>query len=103
MEVTLKSKNVELARPIRDYIEKKVLKLQKFFQGDSINAQVVVSAEKGLQIAEVTVQVNGLLLRGEEKTGDMYASIDGAVDKIERQIRKYKTESIGGCVRPVQA
>jgi putative sigma-54 modulation protein len=91
MEVTLKSKNVELARPIRDYIEKKVLKLQKFFQGDSINAQVVVSAEKGLQIAEVTVQVNGLLLRGEEKTGDMYASIDGAIDKIERQIRKYKT------------
>ena len=50
-----------------------------------------MSAEKGLQIAEVTVQVNGLLLRGEEKTGDMYASIDGAVDKIERQIRKYKT------------
>ena len=41
-----------------------------------------VSAEKGLQIAEVTIQVNGLLLRGEEKTGDMYASIDGAVDKL---------------------
>ena len=92
MEVTMKSKNIELSKAIRDYAEKKVLKLQRFFQGDSVNAQVVVSTEKGLQIAEVTIQVNGLLLRGEEKTGDMYASIDGAVDKIERQIRKYKTK-----------
>ena len=92
MEVTMKSKNIELSKAIREYAEKKVLKLQRFFEGDSVNAQVVVSAEKGLHIAEVTIQVNGLLLRGEEKTGDMYASIDGAVDKIERQIRKYKTK-----------
>ena len=92
MEVTMKSKNVELSKALRDYAEKKVLKLQRFFEGDSVNAQVVVSTEKGLQIAEVTIQVNGLLLRGEEKTGDLYASVDGAVDKIERQIRKYKTK-----------
>ncbi|NLS44976.1 MAG: ribosome-associated translation inhibitor RaiA [Firmicutes bacterium] len=87
----MQSKNVELSKALRDYAEKKVLKLQKFFEGDSVYAQVVFSAQKGLQIAEVTMQVNGLLLRGEEKTGDMYASLDGAVDKIERQVRKYKT------------
>mgnify|MGYP001121061723 CR=1 FL=1 len=92
MEVIIKPKNMEVTKPIREYAEKKVSKLQRFFQGDSINSQVVVSIEKGLQIAEVTIQVNGLILRGEEKTGDMYASIDGAVDKIERQIRKYKTK-----------
>ena len=40
---------------------------------------------------EVTMNVRGLLLRCEEKTGDMYASIDGAVDKLERQIHKFKT------------
>ena len=68
----MKTKNVELSKALRDYAEKKVHKLQRFFEGDSVNAQVVISAEKGLQIAEVTIQVNGLLLRGEEKTGDAY-------------------------------
>ena len=92
MNITMKTKNVELSKALRDYAEKKVHKLQRFFEGDSVNAQVVISAEKGLQIAEVTIQVNGLLLRGEEKTGDLFASVDGAVDKIERQIRKYKTK-----------
>jgi putative sigma-54 modulation protein len=41
---------------------------------------------------EITLQVNGLLMRGEEQTEDMYASIDGAVEKVERQVRKFKTK-----------
>ncbi|MDI7247662.1 MAG: ribosome-associated translation inhibitor RaiA [Bacillota bacterium] len=91
MEITVKGKNVEVTKPLRDYAEKKVRKIQRFFEGDMIDAQVTMGIEKGLHIVEVTMQINGLLLRGEEKTGDMYASLDGAVDKIERQIRKYKT------------
>ncbi len=91
MEITVKGKNVEVTRALRDYAEKKVRKIQRFFEGDMIDAQVTMGIEKGLHIVEVTMQINGLLLRGEDKTGDMYASVDGAVDKIERQIRKYKT------------
>ncbi|MEW6106720.1 MAG: ribosome-associated translation inhibitor RaiA [Bacillota bacterium] len=91
MEITIKGKNVEVTKALRDYAEKKVSKIQRFFEGDMIDAQVTMGIEKGLHIVEVTMQINGLLLRGEEKTGDMYASVDGAVDKIERQIRKYKT------------
>jgi len=91
MEITIKGKNIEVTKALRDYAEKKVSKIQRFFEGDMIDAQVTMGIEKGLHIVEVTMQINGLLLRGEEKTGDMYASVDGAVDKIERQIRKYKT------------
>lgn len=91
MEITIKGKNVEVTKALRDYAEKKVNKIQRFFEGDKIDAQVTMGIEKGLHIVDVTIQINGLLLRGEEKTGDMYASVDGAVDKIERQIRKYKT------------
>ena len=47
--------------------------------------------EKGRHIVEVTVPVNGMLLRGEEATDDMYASIDLVVEKLEKQIDKYKT------------
>ncbi|MEW5865604.1 MAG: ribosome-associated translation inhibitor RaiA [Bacillota bacterium] len=91
MEITVKGKNVEVTKALRDYAEKKVRKIQRFFEGDTIDAQVTMDVEKGFHVVEVTMQVNGLLLRGEDKTGDMYASVDGAVDKIERQIRKYKT------------
>ncbi len=91
MEIAIKGKNVEVMRALREYADKKVRKIQRFFEGDTLDAQVTLGAEKGLQVVEVTIQVDGLLLRGEEKTGDMYASVDGAVDKIERQIRKYKT------------
>ncbi len=91
MDITVKGKNVEVTKSLREYAEKKVRKIERFFEGDTIDAQVTMSVEKGLHAVDVTLQVNGLLLRGEERTGDMYASVDGAVDKIERQIRKYKT------------
>ncbi|NLW59190.1 MAG: ribosome-associated translation inhibitor RaiA, partial [Firmicutes bacterium] len=46
----------------------------------------------GIHVVDITISINGLLLRGEEKSTDMYSSVDGAVEKIERQIHKYKTK-----------
>lgn len=92
MQVVVKGKNIEVTSALRDYAVKKVQKLERFFKSNVMEAQVALRVEKGLHIVDVTVQVDGLLLRGEEKSGDMYASIDGVVDKIERQIRKYKTK-----------
>ncbi len=91
MLVNIKGKNVDVTPALRDYSEKKVAKISKFFEKNPVGAQVTMSTERGKHVVDITVQVDGLLLRGEEKTNDMYGSIDGAVDKIERQIRKFKT------------
>lgn len=92
MKVLVKGKNFEISEPLRKYTEKKVAKIGKFLTAQPMLAQVTVAFERGLYIVDVTVQVKDLLVRGEEKTNDLYASIDGAVDKIERQIQKFKTK-----------
>jgi len=92
MRIIVKGKNLEITPDLRNYAEKKVGKLSRFFEGrPEILAEVMMRIEKEQDIVEITVQVDGILLRGEEKNEDLYASIDGAVEKIERQVRKHKT------------
>lgn len=91
MNVIMNGKNIEITDALRDYAERKVAKVAKFFEKSPLGSQVTLSTERGFHIVEITVQVDGLLLRAEEKTSDMYASIDGAIDKIERQVHKFKT------------
>lgn len=92
MLVTVIGKNIEVTNALREYAEKKVSKIVKFFEKSPVGAQVTLSTERGKHIVDITVQVNGLLLRGEAKSNDMYASIDGAIEKIERQVQKFKTK-----------
>lgn len=91
MKISINGKNIEVTNALREYAEKKVAKITKFFEKNPVGAQVTLSTERGKHIVDITVQVDGLLLRGEEKSNDMYASIDGAIDKIERQVHKFKT------------
>ena len=88
----IRGKNIELTQPLRDYVEKRVGKITKYFDNiDEINVMLVL--EKGRHIVEVTAEVpGGLVLRGEESTMDMYTSIDLVVEKLERQIHKQKTK-----------
>lgn len=90
MQVILTGRNIEVTEALRDYAEKKLSRLDKYFYRP-LTAQVTLSAEKGRHIAEVTVPLDGLVLRGEEASEDMYASIDAIIDKLERQIHKFKT------------
>lgn len=92
MKVLVKGKNFEVSDALRQYAEKRVAKIGKFLTAQPMVAQVTMGVERGMHIVDVTLQVKDLLVRGEEKTNDMYASIDGAVDKIERQIQKFKTK-----------
>jgi putative sigma-54 modulation protein len=92
MLVAVNGKNIEVTNALREYAEKKVTKIVKFFEKSPLEAQVTLSTQRGKHIVDITVQVNGLLLRGEAKTNDMYTSIDAAIDKIERQVHKYKTK-----------
>lgn len=93
MRFNIRGENVEVTSSLKDYIIKKVEKLEKYFE-EAILTEVQVKLnvyEKGSKV-EMTIPVKGLLLRAEEQHLDMYAAIDLIVDKLERQVRKYKTK-----------
>ena len=90
MQLNFAGKNVEVTQALRDVTEKKLGKLEKYFQRDIVG-NVTFSTEKNRKIIEVTINLPGTILRAEESSDDMYASIDKTVDILERQIRKYKT------------
>ena len=92
MDVIVRGKNVEITDALRDYVTKKINKMAKLVDHYAVvTAHVVLSVEKGRHIVEVTIPLEGYLLRAEQSHSDMYASIDLVVDKLERQYRKYKT------------
>lgn len=91
MKITVSGKNLEVTSGLRNAMEKKLLKLDKYFV-PNVEAHATLSVEAERQTVEVTIPFNGVILRGEESTDDMYASIDLVMDKIERQIRKQKTK-----------
>jgi len=91
MKFTITEKKVQITEELREFAEKKIGKLDRFFKTES-EAFITFSVERGRYIAEVTVKNNGMFYRVTETTGDMKASIDSAVASIERQIRKNKTK-----------
>jgi len=91
MNYIITGKNVALTDALKATVEKKMGKLEKYFTGD-VEAHITLSVQKTKQIVEVTIPFNGMILRAEESTGDMYSSIDNVVEKIEKQIIKHKTK-----------
>lgn len=89
MKITTTARHYELTPALKDYAERKVLNLKKYF--DQIGtAQITYSLEKYRHAVEISVHVNGRDFNSKEESEDMYASIDKVVDKLERQILKYK-------------
>lgn len=89
MRVTVKGRNVQVTEPLKAYAEKKLQKLTKYFH--NINeAEVTQSIQRNWHIVEVLVEGDGIFLRGEERSGDMYASIDAVVEKLEKQLERFK-------------
>ena len=91
MRVIVSGKNVEVTDALRNSIESKLTKLDKFFN-EELEAKATLSVQKARQIIEVTIPINGSFLRAEEAMEDMYAAIDKVVDKLQRQLRKHKTK-----------
>ena len=89
MKVQVRGRNVDVTSALRDYVGKRVGKLDKYIDNFG-DAQVTMRVEKDSHRIEVTIPINGMILRGEESTGDMYTSIDLVVEKLEKQIAKYK-------------
>ena len=91
MAITVRGKNIEITPALKEYVVKRSNKITKYF--DTLGEiTAILAVEKGRHIIELTVPVNGMILRGEEATTDMYTSIDLVVDKIEKQIEKYRTK-----------
>lgn len=91
MKLTISGKNMAVTDALRDVIEKKMGKLDKYFYED-VPVDITLSVEKNRQIIEVTIPFSGVIIRAEESTDDMYQSIDKVIDVLERQIRKHKTK-----------
>ena len=90
MKLSVRGKNLEVTVALREYIEKRVDKLSRYFE-TPVTVQVLLSLEKEERKVEVTCFVESVVLRGVESNLDMYAAIDLVVDKIIRQIHKHKT------------
>ena len=90
MKITIVERKIKISEELRDYAIKKVTKLDRYFHKDT-SATITFSELKGRQTAEVTVRHSGMVFRAEETTTDMFASVDGMISSIEKQIRKNKT------------
>jgi putative sigma-54 modulation protein len=94
MELIVKGRNVEITDRLRDYVEKKIGKLDRYLPGIT-EAWVELSTEdakaaQDRQVCQVTIRSNGTILRAEERSDDMFMSIDTVLDKMYRQIARYK-------------
>ena len=91
MRVTVIGKNIEVTPALKGIVEKKISKMDRYFE-PHIEARATLSVHKNKQTIEVTIPFNGVILRCEESTPDMYKSIDLVENKLQRQIRKQRTK-----------
>ena len=83
-------KKVDVSDALREYAQKKISKLDKYFKNEA-EASVAFIREANRHVVEITVANEGLFYRSKENRDDMYAAIDGGLAAIERQIHKNKT------------
>jgi putative sigma-54 modulation protein len=101
LDVEVTTRNMELTDQIHDYVTKKVSKLDRYINGieearvDLAHAKSARSASDR-QVAQITVRGKGFILRAEERSDNIYAAIDTAVDKIQRRIYRYKGKRYRG-------
>ena len=94
MNIIISGKNMEVGDVLRKYVEKKVQKLNRYLPTAS-EARVELAVEgtkdaEHSQVAQITLKSKGTILRSEERSSDIFASVDAALDKMHRQIIRYK-------------
>lgn len=92
MMLNIRGSKIKVTAAIKEYIEEKIGRLDKYFDNpNEITANVVIKVKGKDQTVEVTIPTKKFILRGEVTSNDLYAAIDLVSDKLERQIRKNKT------------
>jgi putative sigma-54 modulation protein len=89
MQINLTGHHIDLTDSLRDYVETKLEKLERHFD-QVVDVQVILTVEKMRQKAEATVHLSGNNIFAEDTEEDMYAAIDGLIDKLDRQVVKHK-------------
>jgi putative sigma-54 modulation protein len=89
MQINLTGHHVDITEPLKGYVDTKFDRLARHFD-HVINVHVILSIEKLRQKAEATLQINGANVFADSVHEDMYAAIDGLIDKLDRQVIKYK-------------
>ena len=92
MNIVITGKELKATEAIKDYVAKKMERIERYFEGEEINATVKIKSQREMQIAEMQVSVKGYNIRAVTETKDLYASIDKNIDILEGQIRKIKTK-----------
>ena len=93
MRFTISGKNIDVTKGLKEAVENKLGKLERYFSPDT-EVQVTLSVQKDRQNIEVTIPIKGTIIRAEQDSSDMYVSIDLVQEIIERQIKKYKTKIV---------
>ena len=93
MNFIITGKNIEVTQGLKDAVQDKIGKLEKYFNPDT-EVVVTLSVEKDRHKIEVTIPVKGSIIRSEQVSNDMYVSIDLVEEIIERQLKKYKSKII---------
>jgi putative sigma-54 modulation protein len=89
MNIIITGRHLELTDNLKSYAEGKIKKFKKYLNNIT-EASVTLSVEKYRHKVEVLMRVNGVMIQAESVTGEMYSSIDEVVEKLERQVKKYK-------------
>ena len=93
MKFTIVGKNIDVTPGLKEAVEEKIGKLEKYFTPDT-NVNVTLSVDKEQHKIEVTIPVKGKIIRSEQASSDMYVSIDLVEEVIERQLKKYKNKLV---------
>lgn len=91
MQISVTFRHMDASDPLKNHAVEKIEKIKKFLD-DASEIHVVLSVEKYLHKADINIQSHGMLMRGEEISSDMYNSIDRAVEKIEKQMSRYRNK-----------
>jgi putative sigma-54 modulation protein len=91
MQIAVTFRHMDSSDPVREYVEEKLARVKKYIE-EPIEAQAVLEVEKKIRhIAEVVLTAKGITIKASaEVNDDMYAAIDAVVDKLERQLKRYK-------------
>ena len=90
MRIHIKNKSGIVADSLKEYAEKRVRKLSRYFHSIQ-DVDLVQATERGQHIIELNLMGDGVHLRSQERAGDLHAAVDSAVDKMERQLKRFKS------------
>ena len=93
MDITVTFRHVEPMDSLKVYAEEKASKIEKYFDFP-VEFHIVLAVEKFRRMADVTLNVNGTVIKAMEETEDMYSAIDQVMDKIEKQVKRYRDKTM---------